>query len=295
MEKKKRVLAAVILLGIPLLAAGTVLAVFFSRAPIVVITDEAFDIAYGARRIRFARLKTALAFFRPVKNVNIISGLESEVAVFAINTAAPYPYCVFFPWSFYRESRNYLEDRPDIPVGVFTGRMDVEAQSGDPVFFQTDIQTDIYRAGRAAALLAGGGEVLFMVDDNTTADLQAIFEAALRAGGHAGAVHYTASDQVPDGGGAYAAAVILRPPGLLATPGVLFSWVNPAYTPDNVKVIFDDSPWAQVRVAASRLFSGDADKKIPSEIRVLRRRLTIKGLKKQLEALSKLNFGAGPV
>ena len=288
MEKKKRILAAAILGGIPLLAAGIVLAVFFSRAPIVVITDESFDLAYGAGRIRSARRNTARTFFRPVINLNLISGLEAEVAVFAINAAAPQPYCVFFPWSYYRESRNYLENRPEVPVGVFMGRMDMDTPSDGPVIFRTDIQNDIYLAGRAAALLAGSGQVLFMVDDNTSQDLQARFEAALRDGGHSGEVHYTASDQVPDGGGAYTAAVILRPPGLLATPGVLFSWVDPARTPDNIKVIFDDSPWAQIRTAVPLLSGGAADKTIPSEIRIFRRRLTLKGLKKQLESVSRL-------
>lgn len=65
----------------------------------------------------------------------------------------------------------------------------------------------------------------------------------------------------------------------LDIPVLLFSWLDPALTPARIKLIFDDSPWAlavpAVKIIGRKGYTSDI-KEIPSEIRVLSRRINEK-------------------
>jgi hypothetical protein len=59
----------------------------------------------------------------------------------------------------------------------------------------------------------------------------------------------------------------------LNIPVILFSWADPALTPSRVKVIFDDSPWAQT-VEAVKILTGNREPgSIPSTALILSKRI----------------------
>jgi hypothetical protein len=56
-------------------------------------------------------------------------------------------------------------------------------------------------------------------------------------------------------------------------PAILFSWLDPALTPADVVVIFDDSPWALAAPAARMAAEGVAEGLIPSKPLIISRRI----------------------
>lgn len=79
------------------------------------------------------------------------------------------------------------------------------------------------------------------------------------------------------------------PPSFLAAgvkiPVILFSWMDPAVSSQDVKLIFDDSPWVLAKEAIDILAQGGKEGVIPSEIVVLRRRNQEKALVTELQNL----------
>jgi hypothetical protein len=61
-------------------------------------------------------------------------------------------------------------------------------------------------------------------------------------------------------------------------PVILFSWVDPAVTPSRVKVVFDDSPWAQVGAAVKILAGEKEPGNVPSRALILSKRIPDQGL-----------------
>jgi hypothetical protein len=262
---------------------------FLLRSPVLVVSDPAFDFFYRSRRLAVGQIRAALELFRPVKNVRISGEAGEEVAVFVVESAAAKPYCVLFPFRYRAEGRRYAREHPGIPTGLLVGRGRAPDYADGLVPVATDTAADLYRAGRLAAILAeegsGGGEVLFIYDDYPEERERDSFQAGLAAGGYAGTVNYAAPD-FPSAGSVFRAAVIRGPGRFDAAdrPALLFSWMDPARVPANIKVVFDDSPWVQAAEAA-RIVAGRREvKKIPSVVHILGRRLVLKGQKSRLKS-----------
>jgi hypothetical protein len=277
-----------LLLGGILLAAALP-AAFFLRKPLVVVSDLSFEGLYGRRRSGLMRLETSLRLFRPVKAVLAAEDAGPDLIAFAVEAAAAAPYCVLFPRRYSRGAERYIRRFPGVPAAVLGAGED---GPGVPVW--TSTEDDWYRAGISAALFAwagltGGraGDAVLVFGDPSAGE-KAALAAGLRERGHTGELRYAGE------GGALAgvSCVIVTGPAPAffermgngaSVPVILFSWVDPALTPREVKLIFDDSPWALAAGAAALAVRGEGGG-LPSRMIVLNRRIpeksVLRGVKK---------------
>jgi hypothetical protein len=166
----------------------------------------------------------------------------------------------------------------------------------------TDTRTDLYRAGRAAAILAAAdGETgaaipeILLFRDVPNAEETEAFTRGLSDGGWIGEPRFITAGEA----GAQTAAVSVltgkaqgyfreNPRG----PVILFSWIDPALTPRNAALVFDDSPWALLKPALSMLEKGPASGEfsIPSVIRVKKGKILEKSIYNELNSIITLKF-----
>ncbi|MDR1058704.1 MAG: hypothetical protein LBL43_04065 [Treponema sp.] len=249
---------------------------FFSRPPVLLLTDMTFEVLYGRDRGRGERLAASLGLFRRIVPVPIAESAGPEVILLAAEEAAAAPHCVLFPYRFLEGGRRYREQHPEIPALVLGGRVrDIHEGT-----VYTNTQFDMYRAGAAAALIAGDnpGAVLVFTDGWTGESDRRAFQTGLRDQGSAGTPLYLNGGQEEyNFDQEIACAVIAGPAPVyfdlnLKAPLILFSWANPAQTPWMVKVIFDDSPWGVLKEAVGRAVGG-GEGDIPSKMLILQDRL----------------------
>jgi hypothetical protein len=281
----KKVLIGVCI-GFLLLCLG-IAGVFFSRPPVVLVSDAAFDGLYGRWRTWEKRIEISLRLFRPVAAARIAENTGSDVVVFAVEEAAAAPYVVLFPYRYYEGARRYAGQYPDVPVVLLGNGIGTSPPDEASLFIRTDRRTDFYRAGRCAAVFAldGGGRVLFFQDDLVSVEDREAFLLGLQEQGYDQRPVYLGinSDYASLGDiscvvmTGSASAFLEREENI---PIILFSWVDPAITSTKVKLIFDDSPWALAVGAVEMAFRvGEQDQGlIPSNIMVLERRISSEGV-----------------
>ena len=272
-RERRWAIAAVSVCGAVLLCIG---AVFYCRAPVLLVSDEAAEGLYGSARARRKQAAVSLSLFRRVQSVRVADGAGAEVIAFAAEAAAARPACVLFPYRYLEGALQYRERQPEVPVAVLGGRIRrLPGNEDGALLVSTGAELDYYRAGRCAAVFAGenGGEVLFFRDETLSAADRESFNQGLRDGGWDAAPRFVSGDAaLPEH---TACAVIAGNAGESYwkderdIPALLFSWLDPALSPRKVKVVFDDSPWAQARWAARRLAQGSAEGSPPSEAAVL--------------------------
>jgi hypothetical protein len=271
---------------IPIFITG---AVFVLRPPVLLVTDAAYDQIYGKFRGIKMQAEASLRLFRRVKTVAIAENAGTDVAVFAVESAVKRPFCVLFPYRYYREAGQYARDYPGIPAAVLLGRIREFPADMSLPGLRTDTVGDYFRMGRAAAAFAlnqkagdgapgEAGKILFLRDDLVSPEDWEAFNRGLVAEGYTGApfdVREGAEYTVP--GGVACAALTGKAEFFLSQnldlPVILFSWLDPGLTNSRVKVVFDDSPWAQavwaVKAAVGKQENGD----IPSKVLVLEKRI----------------------
>jgi hypothetical protein len=265
--------------------------VFFLRDPVVLVGDSAFDGIYGGRRALKSRIEASLRLFRRISLVRIAEAAGSDVVVFAVEEAAPRPYCVLFPYRYAEGARRYAREFPHIPALVFEGRRRELLLEESPVFVGTDLAADLYRAGRCAAVFAeASGGVLFYQDEQLGPAEREAFAQGLRDGGFEGTplylnagIDYTAFEGI-------SCVVVMGYPAFfleraLDIPVILFSWMDPGLTSSRVKLVFDDSPWAFLVPVVKTLYSPDWRTRIPSKISVLKPRIKEKEIIRTLETI----------
>ncbi|MDR2482068.1 MAG: hypothetical protein LBD08_00370 [Treponema sp.] len=272
-RERRWVIAAVSVCGAVLLCIG---AVFLCRAPVLLVSDEAAEGLYGGKRAWEKRVAASLALFRRVRSVRVGESAGADAVAFAAEAASARPVCVLFPYRYLDGALRYQERQPEVPVAVLGGRIRQLPGSADgALLVSTGAELDYYRAGRCAAIFAGenGGEVLFYRDETLTAADRESFTRGLRDGGWDAAPRFVSGDAaLPE---QTACAVIAGNAGESFwkderdIPALLFSWLDPALSPRKVKVVFDDSPWAQARQAARRLAGGGIEEPLPSEAAVI--------------------------
>jgi hypothetical protein len=148
----------ILLVSLGLFVAGIAVPVlvFFSRPPVLVVTNVSFTELYGAERLRRQRRSASLDLFRPVKPVMVADDAASDVLVIAVFAAAKKPFCVLFPYIQVEAAKRYHEEAPEIPVVVFSGRTGTSGlPTADGVLcvYGTDRSTDLYRAGLMAGII----------------------------------------------------------------------------------------------------------------------------------------------
>jgi hypothetical protein len=282
----------IVLLCVLLPLGGAVLG-FSLRAPVLLVTDLAFDALYGGSRGLQSRILHSLRLFRRVKPVRLPEAFGADVVLFTLEAAAARPYAVIFPYRYYAEAQRYAREFPGIPLAVLEGR--VRAPEAEPplTLIGTDSGTDFYRAGRCAALLAEAreaGGIYLIQDDLVTAEDREAFRRGLEHQGYLGGPHYLSSGSeyiLPRDtaclvmAGTLGAFAELDP----AIPVILFSWADPAIIPARIKLVFDDSPWGQLAPALEMVVRGKELRRIPSALRVLNGRIGDRGLRQNLKMI----------
>jgi hypothetical protein len=294
-RKTKIILLTAVL--VPVLVFFTVQGAFSYRSPLVIVTDASFMALYGPKRLEKMENRLSLRLFRRVIPVYVDENAGSDQVSFAAEDASKKPLAVLFPHRYMGGGDYYKESRPDTPVYITSGRNQSSKAKEAVSFIRTDVETDLYRAGLCAALLAGEGSVIFISDEFVPSENRDAFVEGLRAQGYNRYTDWARynSDFLSDR--YLACAVIAGPVGEFfeqrpEIPVILFSWADPDFTPRSVKVIFDDSPYALASKEPT-LFSSDeveGDTLISSVPTVLKDRIEEKEVYKKLESLVKEKY-----
>jgi hypothetical protein len=293
MRLKLRILIAIFAALLGCAALGTALYRF--RAPLLLVLDEEFIFLYGSRRSAVKRLELSLSLFRRVAVARVAEGASPDVVAFAAAAAAARPYAALFPARYRQGARRYAEQAPGVPVGVLGGGALFRPEEAEGFrFIETDKKTDLYRAGRCAALFAlrGGGGVLFFAGDLIDRDNKDAFTRGLWDQG------FRDTPVFVDRGTEYTlpkglSCVVMGSPagnsleGAGALPIILFSWIDPGFTGRGVKLIFDDSPWALARESALALQRQGALPPAASEVLTLWDRIGDPELRRDLKKVLK--------
>jgi hypothetical protein len=298
MRVKHRILLAILGAVLGCLALGVGL--YRLRAPLLLVLDEEFLFLYGSRRSAAKKTELSLRLFRRVAVARIAEGASPDVVAFAATAAAARPYAALFPARYRQGALRYAEQAPEIPTAILGGgALFREADNRGLRFIETDTATDLYLAGRCAALLARqrSGRILFFAGDLIDWDDREAFTRGLRDQG------FTEYPLFVDRGTEYTlparlACVVMTSPaenfpennGDL--PIILFSWIDPGLTARSVKLIFDDSPWALALEAARALRRGGDIPQAASEVLPLWDRIGDAALRRDLRGL--LKSGAPP-
>ncbi|MDR2404094.1 MAG: hypothetical protein LBD78_08705 [Spirochaetaceae bacterium] len=265
--------------------------VFFLRSPVLLVTDNSFGRIYGGMRGMMVRVEAALKLFRPVKQVWIAGGSGPDMVVFAVEGISEKPFCVLFPYRYQEGARRYAERHPGTPAAVLTGRARVSGGDDIP-YIMTNTRVDLYRAGRSAAVFAGGeGEVLLFQDESLGASEREAFELGLQDGGFERSPRYLRGNTESAIPGNTSVVVIIGPADHYLRqnydiPVILFSWIDPELTRRSIKVFFDDSPLALAAEAAAAASTVPGEMtEIPSRVELMGQRISEK---KILLALKKV-------
>jgi len=275
MNRKKIIL--IILAGIAL-AAAVPFVVFHARSPVLIVADMSFIQLYGESRARRENLRSSLSLFRPVKTVAIADDSGDDIVQFAIEEISSRPYCVVFPQRFSGAARLYREQNPQIGAILLEGRFSNNKPDDFKGFFifKTDIEADFYRAGLSTALIEGGknGKIVVFVETRLQGQCREAFLSAFDGLEEPPEpLFYTSFSQyseIPD-----LSCVVLAGIGteylenFSGIPVVFFTWIDPSVMPNDVVLVVDDSPWAQVREAVRMAAAGSAQGSINSNFLII--------------------------
>jgi hypothetical protein len=274
-----------------LAAAG---GVFFTRSPALVLSDVYFDVLYGPWRGVLRQAEASLRLFRPVKKVIIAEDAGSEMVVFALEEASSRPWAVLAPYRYTQGLRFYAKQHPETPVIVLGGRE--KLREGRLLSLPVDTRLDSYRAGRSAAFFSRGneGEILVFQEERDFPVDPDAFLAGLRAEGcdveplyMSGYTDYSEYDKVACVVvGSTAQTFLSR---YRVVPVILFSWLDPVFSPGNVKLVFDDSPWG-LSVAAFRAVLEAGEDPVPSDVSLPFGRIGQRDVLKKVKAVVKEGF-----
>ena len=253
-------------------------AVFFSRSPILIVTDTSFDRLYGSVRLRQKVSSISREFFCRVIPVTVSESAGPDLIAIAVETVSPKPRAVLFPYRYMEGARFYKNNRPDAPVLVIGGGNTSVSEESALTYVTTDTVTDIYRAGLCAAFLAGDERALFFSDGILPGQYREAFREGLRfRGSLADPIFINATVDYSSFTGV--GCVVVAGPAVrfldrnLKIPVILFSWTDPGLTPRTVKIVFDDSPWALAAEAIRSLPSAGGEILLSSAPEVLKDRI----------------------
>ncbi|MFP3043344.1 hypothetical protein LQZ19_16140 [Treponema primitia] len=293
MDRKHRRIVIIILVILGILALGPILYMF--RSPVLIVVDDEFIGLYGLHRSWVKQIETSLKLFRQIKVVRVADGASPDVVAFAAAEAAARPYAALFPFRYRQGAQRYVEESPGIPVGVFGGGLQTRSTEDDGlVFITTDKIRDLYRAGRCAAIFArsNGGGILFFTGDLVDWNDKDAFLRGLRDQGFDNSPIFVDKGEEYTLSQGLSCIIMARaaenyPEDGSSVPMILFSWVDPGVTAREIKLIFDDSPWALATEAAKTLHRGGEARTVPSEILVLQDRIGDAGVLRDIKKIVK--------
>jgi hypothetical protein len=274
------IIAAALVLLIPVV-------VFFVRSPVLLVTDQAFALLYGEERIRSEQRNSSISLFRRVKLVSIADDAADDMVKIAISDVSTRPFCVIFPIRFTRAARLYREENTRIPVILLEGRSDgrflsvLGSDINDYFVYQTDIDSDFYRAGISAAAFntAENGRIAVLLESGILSQGMEAFLQGINSLENPPRASFSASINEnfddPD-----LICLVIAGAGIeyfdmgieTKKPVILFTWIDPAFLPDDVVLTIDDSPLVQavhaVRMASAKAANG----KIQSKFQVINKK-----------------------
>ena len=236
----------------PCLVLLILTAVFFLRSPVLIVTDSSFEQIYGSGRLRSRNNRTSLELFRRVISVVVFENAGPDLVALAVVNTSPSPRAVLFPYRYMEGALYYTEMFPETPVFVMCGRNPPPEQP--LTFVQTDTSADLYRAGMYAARLAGEKRVLVVSSGTIHEEQEQAFLTGVLKQGFPEDVSFLNVFDVFESFEETGCIVAIGSAGRFITqdtsiPVILFSWADPSLTPESVKLIFDDSPWALAKEA----------------------------------------------
>ena len=289
--RKKYLLFAII----PLIIFLGLAVVYLSRSPVLIVSDFSFETLYGQNRLKRQESRISRALFRKLIRVTVDEGAGPDLIALAVEGAHKSPWAVLFPYRYIEGARNFLNFRPDVPVLVMAGgARGIQAEEKFAII-NTDTALDLYRAGLCAALIAGENRVFFVSDGTLTDELKDTFQEGLRAQGHLeDAIWTTAgfdySSRTDLGCVVVAGTANVFFEMKLPVPMILFSWMDPSYTPSPVLLVFNDSPLV-FAVKALKLFpKGGEEVSFSSSTLVFKDRIAEKRDFRKLMGFVKENF-----
>ena len=287
---------------------------FFSRKPVILVCDKSFNAIYGEKRADFSRFTLSLSLLRPVKTIAMTPDAGPDLVVQGAMSLSRRPFAVFFPYRYREAAARYLNGKPDSTVVVLAGRKPFDAQiddlndpqsdgQGKLIWFYTDTETDLYRAGAFAGIfgqyflqnLQNSEEgvikfrqkiALFNNDLNNVE--KSAFTEGLEAQQWSAQPFFLSNSTEED----LICAVLLKefrfPEEGTVDSLILFSWIDPELAPRRTLVIFDDSPWAQIGPALDVIRNGGTEFLLPSRIIVSGADKTLKSVYNDINKLKTL-------
>jgi hypothetical protein len=225
---------------------------YLARPPLVLVVDEAFLMLYGEKRADMRRYILSATLLRRVVFAVAAQDADQDAAGFAVNGVTQAPFMALFPERYLGGADRYAAaikaagQSGNIRTAVVDSGDGRGVHIGHAESLVRDRETDLYRAGMCAAILAKNGDVVVYYQDNLPEVHREAFVKGLTAAGYTTEPRFARSVEsiLPD---AIGCAVLLAAvnTNLLAAreniPMVLFSWTDPEYTPNGVAVVFDDS------------------------------------------------------
>jgi hypothetical protein len=296
----RRIPKILIFAAIPVLAAIIVLAVFYTRPPVLIVTEQSFVDLYGKERLKNDASLSSVYMFRPLKTVFIANDASDDIVPFAIKEISARPYCVLFPLRFVQSAQLYREQNPNIPVVVLEGRYPesenpaekaLGADKSEYFIYRTDINDDFYNLGLVISALKHEEEpknddsapetekndkIAVFLDRNLS-QINDIFIKGLFDRGVLTETqfftYFSQGIEKPD-----FSCVILAGIGYeyldkkTGVPVIAFTWIDPFLLPLDVVMVINDSPWAQARQAVKMVGAGEKSGLIKSEFLVLNKK-----------------------
>jgi hypothetical protein len=200
----------------------------------------------------------------------IAENAGAEMVIFALEEASSRPWAILASSRYAQGLRFYAEQHPETPVIALGGRE--KLREGQVLSLSVDTRLNSYRAGRSAAFFSQGKEgdiLVFQEERDFPVDPDA-FLAGLRAEGWeaepvymSGYTEYSEYDKVSCVVVGSTAQTFLG--RYRVVPAILFSWLDPGFSPGNVKLVFDDSPWGVSAAAFQAALDGGEDP-VPSNV-----------------------------
>jgi hypothetical protein len=236
--------------------------IFFARNPVLIVTDLSFITLSGESRSKDDLLNASVSLFRQVKPVVIADDASADIVQVAIDDVSNNPFCVIFPLRFAQPARVYREKKPEIPVIILEGRYPENTnpaasvlgnnKTNDYFFYKTDISADFYRAGLAAAVIDGekNDRIAVFVESHVQSQArEAVIKAFKDMGKPQLPQFYTTYAQFNDTSDFSCAILAGSGAEFLEknknVPVIFFSWVDTQLLPNDVLLVFNDSPLVQ--------------------------------------------------
>jgi len=288
------------------LAVLTPVVIFNIRAPVLIVTEQAFIELYGKKRLQKEAFYSSVALFRPVKTVTLANDAGDDVVPFAVAEVSVKPYCVLFPLRFVKTVQLYKDLNPQIPVVVLEGRYPendnpaertLGANKTDFFIYKTNISDDFYRLGLVISTLkpvivpkkddsapeTEENRKIAVFFDYNMSQMKDIFLKGLYDSGNLYETrfynYFSQNTNLSD-----LSCVILAGLGYeylekkTGAPVVCFTWIDPFLLPSDVVLVVNDSPWAQVKQAVKMVEAGEKTGFISSEFRILNSKKFDKGV-----------------